>query len=119
MERRYRSLKNYTKEIFLEKLHNTNFPNYENYQNVDEAYNDFFTKINTIINTIAPEKAMKIRNDAEEWLDEEIHRGIRERNKKFKRFNTTRSQPDYLEYKRSRNRIQSLIKKKGIIFKKD
>ena len=42
-----RSLKNYSKDLFLESLQNVNFPNYQNYDNVNEAYTDLVNKITT------------------------------------------------------------------------
>ena len=67
-----RSMKNYTKEILKEKLQSINFPNYTNFQNTNSAYSDFINKITVIINSIAPMKHSKVKNNSQEWFDGEV-----------------------------------------------
>ena len=90
-EIKYRCLRNYSPEDFLLKLRDLNFPQYQTFENSDEAYADFIEKVSSVINELAPEKTRRIKNNSEEWVDADIHDGIRERNKKFKRFKQTRS----------------------------
>ena len=49
-----RSMKNYTKELFIEKLNEIQFPDYSILENVNEAYSDFVTKFMTAIDSICP-----------------------------------------------------------------
>ena len=44
-----RSLKNYTQENYTQALKETNFPDYSNFNSVDEAYDDFIAKITAVI----------------------------------------------------------------------
>ena len=50
----FRSLKNYTADYYKEALKQTDFPNYENFGGVNEAYSNFFQKLMTAIDKIAP-----------------------------------------------------------------
>ena len=53
---KYRSLKNYTPDILIEKLKNTIFLDYSTFNDVNEGYADLIQKVNSIINEIAPVK---------------------------------------------------------------
>ena len=55
---------------------------------------------------------MCIKNNTEEWVDEETFEAIGVRDKRFKR---TRLHVDHVNYRKSRNQVQHLIKKKKII----
>ena len=107
-----RSLKNYTKEIFLEKLSKIQFPDFSTFIDVDEAYSNFLDKVMKIIDEIAPYKEICIRNNSEEWVDEEIFEGIRVRDKLYKKFKNTRLHTDHVKFKNARNRLQEMIKRK-------
>ena len=52
------------------------------------------------------------KNDTEEWIDEEILDGIKTRNKFFRKFKKSRSNIDNKNYKKTRNQLQELIKRK-------
>ena len=41
----FRSLKNYTADYYKETLKQVDFPNYENFDDVNEAYSNFFQKL--------------------------------------------------------------------------
>ena len=105
-------MKNYSKTVLLQKLENIQFPNYSNYNNIDTAYSDFIEKTTSVINEIAPTKEICIKNSTSEWIDEEILEGIKTRDKLFAKFKKTRLHNDHLKYKRARNHLQSVIKKK-------
>ena len=51
-----RSFKNYTKDLFLEALKKIEFPDYSNFDNIDDAYCDFTEKVIATIDKIAPIK---------------------------------------------------------------
>ena len=69
-------------------------------------------KVNSIIDEIAPVKEMCIKNNTEEWVDEEIFEAIRVRDKKYKRFKRTRLHVDHVNYRKSRNQVKHLIQRK-------
>ena len=107
-----RSLKNYSQEKLLEDLTNCNYPNYSNFVDVNEAYLDFVEKTSDVINEIAPIKEICIKNNTAEWVDEEILVGIRIRDKLFRKFKKSKSNVDNINYKKARNQLQQLIKRK-------
>ena len=52
----FRSLKNYTADYYKEVLQQVDFPNYESLGDVNEAYSNFFQKLMTVTDKIAPYK---------------------------------------------------------------
>ena len=58
-------------------------------------------------------KEICIQNNMAEWFDEEILEGIRGRDKLFKKSNV-----DNINYKKARNQLQELIKRKKRNFRK-
>ena len=68
----FRSLKNYSPDVYKGTLERVSFPNYENFDNPDVAYSDFITRLDCVINAIAPFKTVRIKNNASEWFDGEI-----------------------------------------------
>ena len=55
---------------------------------------------------------MCVKNNTEEWVDEETFEAIRVRDKKYQRFKKTRLHTDHINFKRSRNQVKNLIKRK-------
>ena len=51
-----RSLKNYSQDIYIEALNEIDFPDYSEFDSVDEAYDDLVKKITAVIDKIAPLK---------------------------------------------------------------
>ena len=107
-----RSLKNYSKNIWLENLRSVKYPDYSNYDDVDAAYSDFIDKTTIAINKVAPFKQICVKGDTSEWMDEEVLEGINKRNRLFKKFKASGLYDDNVEYKKARNRVQNLIKSK-------
>ena len=52
----FRSFKHYTVDLFEQELSKLYFPNYQNYNEIDEAYNDFIQKITSVIDKVVPIK---------------------------------------------------------------
>ena len=50
----FRSLKHYTVDLFEQELSKLNFPNYQDHNEINEAYNDFIQKIVSVIDEVAP-----------------------------------------------------------------
>ena len=65
-----------------------------------------------LLDEIAPIKEICIKNNTEDWFDEEIYQGIKARDKLFKTFKRSRLHTDNIKFKNARNRLQDLIKKK-------
>ena len=50
----FRSFKKYTVDAYKDALNKVNFPNYELFNDVNEAYSNFFQKIRIVVDSIAP-----------------------------------------------------------------
>ena len=108
----FRSMKKYTKLLFKEKLEDINFPNYENFQDTNLAYSDFINKLTCVINTIAPIKKKKVKNNSQDWFDGEVAEKIAIRDKLFKKFKKSKLHVDKDLYREARNNVESIIKSK-------
>ena len=80
------SLKHYTVDLFEQDLLKLNFPNYQNHNEINEAYNDFIQKIMSIIDRVMPIKERRVKQNSREWFDGEIADEIKNRDKLFKKF---------------------------------
>ena len=49
----FHSFKHYTVDLFEQELSKLNFPNYQNYNQINEAYIDFIQKIMSVIDKFA------------------------------------------------------------------
>ena len=98
--------------MYKRTLERVLFPNYENFDNLDVAYNDFITRLDCVINTVAHFKTVRIKNNASEWFDGEIAEKIHTRDKLYKKFKSTKLHVDEEIYKEAQNTVQNLIRKK-------
>ena len=57
---KFRSFKHYTVDLFEKELSKLNFPNYQNYNDINEAYNDFIQKIMNVIDKAEPMKERQL-----------------------------------------------------------
>ena len=96
-----RSMKNYNKDLFLKKLKLIKFPKYFDPININAAYSHFIQLIVSVINEIAALKEICVRNNTQEWMDEEVLEGIRIRDKLLSKFKRTKSHTDHVNFKKS------------------
>ena len=61
----FRSFKNYTVDSYKEGLKQLDFPNYETFDDVNFAYSNFFQKIMTVIDKIAPCRNKRIKGNTQ------------------------------------------------------
>ena len=90
-----RSLKHYSKELLLEKLAEIQFQDNSTHISIDEvlmndSYSNLISKLSKVIDKIAPIKEICIKNNTEEWVNEEVFEGIRIRDKCFRKFKRMR-----------------------------
>ena len=109
---RIRSLKNYTPELLIEELRKIDFPDYSIFSNVNIAYKDIVDKIVSIIDKIAPYKDLRVKNNTQDWFDEEIAEAIRVRDKRLKKFKSTKLHIDENLYREAKYLALKLIKEK-------
>ena len=113
---KFRSFKNYSKEIFQNALRNITFPNYEKFSNINLAYTDFMDKLMLIVNKLCPIKEARVKSNSQEWFDGEIAEKIIIRDKLFKKFKVSKLQIDRELYNEARNKVHNLIRKKKKIY---
>ena len=108
------SLKKYSAEIFTNALKTVQFPYYNVFSNVNVVYSDLLHKISDTIDSVAPIKEIRIKNNTQEWFDNEIAEAIKIREKYFKKFKKSNLQIDYNFYIEAKYNTQKLIKQKKI-----
>ena len=90
----FRSLENYSPDVYKGTLERVSFPNYENFDNPDVDCSDFITSLDCVINAVAPFKTVRIKNNASEWFDGEITEKIHTRDKLYQKFKSTKLHVD-------------------------
>ena len=108
----FRSLRNYSPNVYKGTLERVSIPNYKNFDNPDVAYSDFITRLDCVINAVAPFKTVRIKNNASEWFDGEIAEKIDKRDKLYKKLKSTKLHVGEEIYKKARNTVQNLIRQK-------
>ena len=107
-----RSLKYYSEDLYVKKLKEIDFPDYSNFKDINEAYSDFTGKVASVIDEIAPIKEVRVKSNSQDWFDAEINEEIERRDKLLSKFKKSRSHSDNENYKKSRNKVQRMIKDK-------
>ena len=108
-----RFLKKYNAEIFANVLKTVEFPNYNIFSKINVFYSDLLNKISDTMDSVAPIKEIRIKNNIQEWFDNEIAEAIKIREKYFKKFKKSSLQIDYTFYNiQAKYNIQKLIKQK-------
>ena len=59
---KFRSFKHYSADLFKETLTSKNFPNYQNFSDATEAYDDLIQKLMVAIDKVAPIKGRRIKH---------------------------------------------------------
>ena len=108
----FRSLENYSPDVYKGTLERVSFPSYENFDNPDVACSDFITSLDSVINAVVPFKTVRIKNNASERFDGEIAEKVHTRDKVDKKFKSTKLHVDEEIYKEVRNTVQNFIRKK-------
>ena len=108
----FRSLQNYSVDIYKQTLERASFPNYENFHNPDIAYNNFINILDYVVNIVAPFKTVRVKINTSEWFDWEIADKIHTRQKLYKRSKLTKLHVEEEIYREARNVVQNSIQKK-------
>ena len=66
-------------DLFETELSELHFPNYQNYNEINEAYNDFIQKIMSVIDKIKPINERRVKQNSQEWFNGEIADEIKNR----------------------------------------
>ena len=70
-------------DLFEQELSKLNFPNYQNFNDINKAYNDFIQNIMNFVDKVTPLKERQVKQSSQEWFDEEIANEIKNRDKLF------------------------------------
>ena len=107
-----RSMKNYSKELFNQKLSEVQFPDYSNFENVNEAYADISSKLIGVIDSIAPLKQIRLKTNTKPWFDSEVLEKIRIRDKLRKNSKKSGLQIDFDLFKNAQKLAKKITKSK-------
>ena len=113
---RFCSRKNYAVDAYKNALKKINFPNYEYFEDVNWAYPDFFQKLMTVTNNVAPCKTKRVKGNTQNWFDREVLQKLRSRDKLSKAFKKARLHIDKELYKKAKCIAQKLIAAKKQAF---
>ena len=105
-------MKNYTADYYKETLKQVDFPNYENFGDVNEVYSNFFHKLMTVIDKIAPYKSKRVKLNTQKWFDGEVLEKLNLKNKLFQKCKKSRLHIDKELYKKSKYDALKLIMSK-------
>ena len=96
-----------------------NFPNYQNYNEINEAYSDFTQKIISVTDRVAPIKERWVKQNSQEWFDGGIADEIKSRDKLFKKFKKAKLHIDKDICNAARFKVRKMIfNKKRSFFEK-
>ena len=84
--------------------------------NVNVAYLDLVNKISDTIDNVAPVKEIRIKNNTQDWFNNEVAEAIKTREKYLKKFKKSNLQIDYNFYIETKYNTQKLIKQNKIEF---
>ena len=76
---RCRLLKYYSAYIYEEALGRVDLPNCHNFENINDAYSNFFQKVMEVVDLVAPIKSRQIKQNPQEWFDGEVAEKIHDK----------------------------------------
>ena len=104
--------KNYATHAYKEALGKVCFPDYENFSDVNKAYENFIQKLMSVTDKLAPFKTKRVKGNSQEWFDGEVLESIALQDKLFKKFKRSKLNVDQ-EIKHAANRLGWFCKKKS------
>ena len=78
-------MKHYTVDLFEQELLKLNFPNYQNYNKINETDINFIQKIMSVIDKVAPTTERLVRQNSNKWFDRKMTNENKNRDKLFKK----------------------------------
>ena len=104
--------KKYTVDAYKDALNKVNFPNYELFNDVNEAYSNFFQKIRIVVDSIAPYKIKRVKPNTQKWFCRDFLENINTRDKVFKKIEKSRLHIDKELYKKAKYKTVKIAAKK-------
>ena len=103
-----RSFKNFSEEIFLDRLGNLDWTNVMNASNVDDAAEAFNENVLQVLNALAPVTKKRVRESNPQWVTEELLASIKRRDYLKKIASRSKDENDWLNFKQQRNFVVNL-----------
>ena len=69
----------YTVDAYKDALRKVNFPNYELFNDINEAYSNSFQKIRIVVDSIAPFKTKRVKANTQKWFGGDVLENINTR----------------------------------------
>ena len=88
------SLKIYTDEAYKEALGKVCFPIYENFSDVNKAYERFIQNLTSVIDKLPPFETKQLKGNSQEWFVVEVLESIALGDKLFKKFKRSKLNAD-------------------------
>lgn len=104
-------MKQYSKESFIESLGALDWTDIMNSNDVDEAWTLFKARFLSVLDSLAPIKHLRIKQNPAKWISHEILESIRKRDHALTKFKRTSQQQYYDEYIKLRNQVKYKINK--------
>ena len=82
----FSSMKNYSDEIFMDKLRSIEFSDYWNHICVNHLYQDFFTKFLSAFDSVSTIRTLTVKSNTELWFDIAVLNAFQNRDKHYKKF---------------------------------
>ena len=105
-----RSFKDFDELAFQQEIRNTSWWNIYESTDVDNAVQLFTTKINSIIDKMAPIKTFQTRNKFCPWLSKETQCLIKERNRAQAELSEKKTDINHKKYKKLRNEVTKKLR---------
>ena len=109
-KKRHFSLKN--KALFQQKISNINVLKVTKFEDVNEAFELFMAEIKPIFDECFPLVAVKLRDDKNEWYDDELKELENKKNYLYKRYLVNKTVHAKSNYHKIRNKYFHLFKQK-------
>ena len=77
---------------------------------VDNAYQNFETKFNNVLNDHAPIRKKRVRNKETPWMNRSIMQKMRERDKMKKQAKSSGCETQWKQYRKLRNQVTAMIR---------
>ena len=82
----FSSMKNYSDEIFMDKLRSIEFSDYWNHICVNHLYQDFFTKFLSAFDSVSTIRTLGVKSNTKLWFDIAVLNAFQNRDKHYKKF---------------------------------
>ena len=114
-----RSYRNYSKEIFQEKLDNFSWVNFYNIEDPNLGWEIMYERIISTLDVMCPEKIFKINSYKEPWMNKDLMELIIDKDKALKKAKNSNKQEDWDIARYLRNKTGKIIEEAKINYLND